>query len=60
MAITQQLILTVPPEASARAAAFGLPTAHMAYRIGRGGRLYRIQAAQPPRGGQILAMFWKL
>lgn len=51
MAITQQLILTVPPEDGARAASFGLSMAHMAYRIGRGGRLFRVQSPQPPRGG---------
>lgn len=51
MAITQQLILTAPPDSCARAAQFGLSVAHMAYRVGRGGQLYRAQPPCPLRGG---------
>lgn len=51
MTITQQLILIAPPADSDRAASFGLSVAHMAYRIGRGGHLYRMQAQKPARGG---------
>lgn len=51
MTITQQLILIAPPADSGRASSFGLSVAHMAYRIGRGGHLYRIQTQAPPRGG---------
>lgn len=49
--ITQQLILTSPPGDSTRAGAFGLPVAHMAYRVGRGGHLYRAQVPSGLRGG---------
>ncbi len=51
MAITQQLILIAPPADSDRAASFGLSVAHMSYRIGRGGHLYRMQTQKPARGG---------
>lgn len=51
MTITQQLILIAPPADSDRAASFGLSVAHMAYRVGRGGHLYRMQAPRQARGG---------
>lgn len=51
MAITQQLILIAPPGDLVRAAASGLSVAHMSYRIGRGGRLYRSQPPDGSRGG---------
>lgn len=51
MAVTQQIILTTPPEGCARAAAFGVPVAHMAYRVGYGGHLYRSELPIGVRGG---------
>ena len=51
MAITQQLILTAPPDSCLRAAESGLPVARMAYRVGRGGRLFRAELPGKLRGG---------
>lgn len=51
MTITQQLILTAPPDCCVRAASFGPPVAHMAYRVGQGGRLYRAGIPADLRGG---------
>ena len=41
MSSVQQFILTVPPADCRRASAFGVPLAHMAYRIGANGQLHR-------------------
>ncbi len=51
MAVTQQIILTAPPGDGGRAAESGLPVAHMAYRIGQGGHLYRSRTPEPLHGG---------
>lgn len=46
-----QLILTSPPDQVKNAAAWGLPVAHMAYRIGGGPHLFRSNLPLPLRGG---------
>lgn len=51
MAITQQLILTAPPERCRRAAESGLTVARLCYRAGRGGHLYRGPLPEKLRGG---------
>lgn len=51
MAITQQLILTAPPEHCQRAAASGLSVARLNYRVGKGGHLYRGSLPGKLRGG---------
>lgn len=45
------LILTAPPEYTARAVTAGLPVAHLAYRLGSGGQLLRAQLPVSLRGG---------
>lgn len=54
MAITQQLILTAPPQDCLRAADFGLPVARMTYRVGKGGHLYRAELPGKLRGGLMV------
>lgn len=51
MSVTQQIILTSPPADCQRATACGVPVAHMAYRIGAGGHLYRADIPISLRGG---------
>jgi len=51
MAITQQLILTAPPERCQRAAETGLTVARLNYRVGKGGHLYRAELPGKLRGG---------
>lgn len=51
MAVTQQIILTTPPGDCQRATAYGIPVAHMAYRIGHGAHLYRADIPLTLRGG---------
>lgn len=51
MAITQQLILTAPPERCQRAAESGLTVARLCYRVGKGGHLYRAELPGKRRGG---------
>ena len=51
MAVTQQILLTAPPADCQRAMAYGVPVAHMAYRVGPGGRLYRSNLPLTLRGG---------
>lgn len=51
MAITQQLILTAPPEHCQRAAASGLSVTRLCYRVGKGGRLFRAELPGKLRGG---------
>lgn len=53
MAVTQQILLTAPPADCQRAMAYGVPVAHMAYRVGRGGHLYRANLPLPVRGGLL-------
>lgn len=48
------IILAAPPADFARAAAFGLPVAHMAYRIGADGRLYRAEMPISLAGGLMV------
>lgn len=48
------IILAAPPDDFSRAAAFGLPVAHMAYRIGGNGRLYRTQVPISLAGGLMV------
>lgn len=55
MSVTQQqFILTSPPEHGAQAAAFGIPLAHMAYRVGENGHLYRAELPISVRGGLMV------
>lgn len=49
------LYLMTAPQQAAKAQRFGLPPAHMAYRVGSGPRLLRAQAAPPPQGGVMVA-----
>lgn len=51
MAITQQLILTAPPERCQRAAESGLSVARLSYRVGKGGHLYRAELPGKRPGG---------
>ena len=51
MAITQQLILTAPPECCQRAAESGLTVARLCYRVGKGGHLYRAELPGKRPGG---------
>ena len=51
MSITQQLILTAPPERCQRAAESGLSVARLCYRVGKGGHLYRSELPGKLRGG---------
>lgn len=51
MAITQQLILTAPPECCQRAAESGLSVARLNYRVGKGGHLYRAELPGKRLGG---------
>jgi len=53
MAATQQIILTSPAADSQRAMTHGVPVAHMAYRIGKGGHLYRADIPLSLRGGLL-------
>lgn len=48
------IILASPPADFTRAAAFGLPVAHMAYRIGKNGRLYRSEMPISLAGGLMV------
>ena len=54
MSVTQQIILTAPPADCQRATACGVPVAHMAYRIGAGGHLYRAEIPISLRGGLMI------
>lgn len=54
MSAVPQFILTAPPETSAQAASFGVPVAHMAYRIGENGHLYRAGLSVAVRGGLMV------
>ena len=54
MSATQQFLLTTPPESSTQAASFGVPVAHMAYRIGENGHLYRAELPLSVRGGLMV------
>jgi len=49
-----KLILTAPPEQTQAALAFGLPVAHMAYRIGPGCHLLRSKLPISIRGGLMM------
>lgn len=51
MAITQQLILTAPPESCLRAAQSGLSVVRLCYRVGQGGHLFRAELPGKLRGG---------
>lgn len=51
MSQTQQIILTAPPSDCQSAGTCGVPVAHMAYRIGGNGRLYRAELPVTLRGG---------
>lgn len=51
---SSQLILVTPPDQMRAAAAYGLPLAHMAYRLGNGPHLFRADASVSPRGGLMM------
>ena len=54
MSVMPVLILTVPPGQLDRARPLGLPLAHMAYRLGRGGQLLRSDLPLRLRGGLMV------
>ena len=54
MTTNLNLILTAPPSQAQGALAFGLPVAHMAYRVGGGPRLFRGSVPVALRGGLLL------
>lgn len=45
------LYLLTPPQKQSAAARWGLPLAHLAYRVGNGPHLFRTQLPTPPTGG---------
>lgn len=49
-----QYILVTPPDQIQAAATYGIPIAHMAYRIGTGPHLFRASASIAPRGGLMM------
>lgn len=49
-----QFIFVTPPDRIRAAGAYGMPLAHMAYRIGNGPHLYRAKASAVPRGGLMV------
>ena len=54
MPLDEMLILTTPPERLAQARQTGLTLGHAAYRLGRGGHLYRTGGPVPVRGGLLV------
>ena len=54
MPLDEMLILTTPPDRLAQARQTGLTLGHAAYRLGRGGHLYRIGGPAPARGGLMV------
>lgn len=54
MSQTQQFILTAPPGDCRNATAYGVAVAHMAYRVGEHGRLYRAELPVSLRGGLMV------
>lgn len=54
MTTNLNLILTAPPSQAQGALAFGLPVAHMAYRVGSGPRLFRGSVPVALRGGLLM------
>ena len=54
MPLEEMLILTAPPDRLAQARQTGLTLGHAAYRLGRGGHLYRIGGPVPARGGLMV------
>ena len=52
--ILSQLILTAPPPDCRAALRFGLPVAHMAYRVGGGPHLFRASMPVSVRGGLMV------
>ena len=55
MQTSMKLLLTAPPDQCRAALRFGLPVAHVAYRVGGGPHLFRANLPVAARGG-ILAM----
>ncbi|MEG0824351.1 MAG: hypothetical protein RSG86_01220 [Oscillospiraceae bacterium] len=55
MALNFKRMLAVPPADGAAASVYGLPLAHMAYRIGCGGHLLRAKLPVALRGGLLVA-----
>ena len=51
---TQRLILAAQPGRLTAAGAWGLPMAHLAYRVGGGPHLFRANAPVSPRGGLMV------
>ena len=49
-----QLILAVPPGQLTAAGAYGLPLAHLAYRVGGGPHLFRANTPAVPHGGLLV------
>jgi hypothetical protein len=49
-----QMILVTPPDRMRAASAYGLPIAHMAYRLGSGSHLFRANFPAMPQGGLMM------
>jgi len=54
MSAAQQFVLIAPPGSGTQAISFGVPVAHMAYRIGENGHLYRAELPVSVRGGLMV------
>lgn len=54
MISSSRIILTAPPDQSRAALSFGVPVAHMAYRIGGGPHLFRANIPVAVRGGLMV------
>ncbi|MDD5937786.1 MAG: hypothetical protein PUC36_02055 [Clostridiales bacterium] len=52
--MTQTLILAARPEQMTAAGSWGLPLAHLAYRVGGGPHLFRVNSPAVPRGGLMV------
>lgn len=51
---TSHMILITPPDKIRAASAYGLPIAHMAYRLGNGFHLFRANFPAMPQGGLMM------
>ena len=51
MQTSMKLLLTAPPDQCRAALRFGLPVAHVAYRVGGGPHLFRASIPVSVRGG---------
>ena len=54
MQTSMKLLLTAPPDQCRAALRFGLPVAHVAYRVGGGPHLFRASIPVSVRGGLMV------